>query len=203
MAADKWLTHDDGRVFLHQPFDPAKHIPKGAAWSQDMLSLPAEDARKAEYPNDLVAYRARDFVGLAEKWLPLFEQVAGERNLPAFWILAFAYAESRFRPGEEAVDGGWGLMQITAPGLKAGFTKEQVFDPLTNVRIAARVIAMHAKQTQDLPSIASCYNAGCAKAGVPYASDANPWGLRAYGQYLSIVVAANNAAVRWLKEGVC
>lgn len=203
MAADKWFTHDDGRVFLHQPFDPAKHIPKGATWSQDMLCLLPEDARKGDYPNDLVAYRARDFVPLAEKWLPTFEQVAKERNVPAFWLLAFAYAESRFNPAAEAADGGWGMMQITAPGLKAGFTKEQVFDPLTNVRIAARVLALHATRTQDLPSIASCYNAGCAKVGVPYASDATPWGLRAYGQYISIVVAANNAAVRWLKEGVC
>lgn len=199
----KWLTHDDGRVFIHEPETPDIFMPKGAAWSQDNMMLAQADARKDEFHHVLVAYRTRDIVLCVERWLPLIHQVAAEVNIPEFWLASFVYAESRGNDKAEAADGGWGLLQITAPGLKKGMTKEQVFDPLNNLRIGARVIAQHARVTQDLPAIASCYNAGCAKIGVPYPSTENPWGFRAYGKYISIVVAANNAAVRWLKEGVC
>lgn len=148
-------------------------------------------------------YRGVLDITILEKWLNLTADTAERRGLPQAWLLAVIYAESRGDAKAEAPDGGWGLMQITHPSLKAGFTKEQVFMPATNVSIGANTLLKHAKASQELPVIASCYNAGGAAWGVAHPSEQSPWGLRETVGYISRVVAANNAAVAWLKRGVC
>ena len=62
-------------------------------------------------------------VRIVDKWFELARDVAKEKNVPHMWILAMIYAESRGNPSSEAPGGGWGLAQITHPGLKKGYSK--------------------------------------------------------------------------------
>lgn len=135
-------------------------------------------------------------------WLGLADTVSKRLHVPVEWILGMVYAESRGDPKAEAPDGGWGLMQITHPSFKSGLTKEQVFDPETNLLIGAGIIARHAARGAGLPVLASCYNAGGRALGVAHRS-AGPWGMRETPGHISRVVAACNALFRIIKEGTC
>lgn len=199
----RYRTDPDGRIAV--PYADASrtgstHYPNRIVPAPLLDSdQPPEEGRVSE----AWVYREVTDITILERWLNLTENVADHRDMPQAWLLAFIYAESRGDPKAEAPDGGWGLMQITHPSLKAGLTKAEVFQPASNVAIGANVILEHAKVSQELPVLASCYNAGGASWGVPHKSDQSPWGYRETAGYISRVVAANNAAVMWLKEGVC
>lgn len=138
---------------------------------------------------------------VVDKWWPLAAKVSAEVGIPMSWILACIYTESRGNPKAEASDGGWGLMQITHESLKAGLTREQVFDPEVNIGIGARVLHKHARVAgmDHLPKIASGYNAGAQSYGVPWPSTVSPWGFRETKGHIARFIAAHNAAVSAIK----
>ncbi len=145
-------------------------------------------------------------VRIVDRWFDLARDVAKEKNVPHMWILAMIYAESRGNPSAEAPDGGWGLMQITHPGLKKGYTKAQVFEPETNLRIGAGVVASYLRanpETNSLPEAASIYNAGGTPKYRPHPSEVSPWGMRETAGHISRVVAANNGLISFYEAGVC
>lgn len=195
----RYKTLPDGRVAVLEQ-DVAKT--SSTAFPSRVVAPPA---LAEDDPGDGMEWRIREVSDLRVvfRWLDLVERVAREKNVPAAWILAMVYAESRGDEKAEAKDGGWGLMQITHPSLKAGRTKDQVFDPYTNLSIGAGVIASHARFTQDIAALASCYNAGGKAFGQPHASLESVWGMRETKGHISRVVAANNAAWSWLSEGIC
>lgn len=202
MAPIRYRTDPDGRVAV--PYADASRT--GSTHYPNRL-VPAPQVAYSELrgdpPTEAWVYREVMDITILERWLALTENIAANRFMLQAWLLAVIYAESRGDPKAEAPDGGWGLMQITHPSLKAGRTKAEVFQPAINVGIGADTLLKHAKVSQELPVLASCYNAGGASWGVPHKSDQSPWGYRETVGYISRVVAANNAAVMWLKEGVC
>lgn len=199
----RYRTDPDGRIAV--PYADASrtgstHYPNRIVPAPLLDSdQPPEEGRVSE----AWVYREVTDIAILERWLTLTENIAANRFMSQAWLLAVIYAESRGDPKAEAPDGGWGLMQITHPSLKAGRTKAEVFQPAINVGIGADTLLKHAKVSQELPVLASCYNAGGASWGVPHKSDQSPWGYRETVGYISRVVAANNAAAMWLKEGVC
>lgn len=144
-------------------------------------------------------------IRVVEKWVSLAERVASEKSVPREWILAMIYAESRGDENAESSDGGWGLMQITNAAFKKGRTKEQVFDPYTNVSLGAGAISSYMRKNPEanLYEAASIFNAGGSPAFRPHPSDKSPWGIRETTGHISRVVAANNALVRYFEEAVC
>lgn len=202
MTFIRYRTDPDGRVAV--PYADASRT--GSTHYPNRL-VPAPQVAYSELrgdpPTEAWVYREVMDITILERWLALTENIAANRFMLQAWLLAVIYAESRGDPKAEAPDGGWGLMQITHPSLKAGRTKAEVFQPAINVGIGADTLLKHAKVSQELPVLASCYNAGGASWGVPHKSDQGPWGYRETVGYISRVVAANNAAVMWLKEGVC
>lgn len=203
MAFVRYRTDPDGRVAV--PYADASrtgstHYPNRLVPAPQVAYIPD----RGDPPTEAWVYREVMDITILDRWLSLTENVAANRSMSQAWLLAVIYAESRGDPKAEAPDGGWGLMQITHPSLKAGRTKAEVFQPAVNVSIGADVLLKHSKGSGGiLPIVASCYNAGGASWGVAHPSDASPWGYRETVGYISRVVAANNAAVTWLKEGVC
>lgn len=153
-----------------------------------------------------VYYQMAKDVQVVAKWVDLAERVSKEQSVPVAWILAMVYAESRGDEKAEAPDGGWGLMQITHDSFKRGRTKEQVFEPYTNLTLGAGAVARYIRanpDTYNLPEAASCYNAGAQPGYRPWPSDVSPWGMRETKGHISRVVAANNGIVTMLKDAVC
>lgn len=189
----RFRTDPDGRIAV-----PYGFVDKTAstAFPSRLVPAPSQDG-------ETWVYREVTDIRVVERWVPLAQEVADTVSVPILWLLAMVYAESRGNPAAEAKDGGWGLLQITHESLKVGYTKTQVFDPKTNLTIGARLLKKHAAFSQELPELASCFNAGGAGYGRPHPSEASPWGFRETTGHISRVVAANNAVVQMLKEGVC
>lgn len=161
--------------------------------------------KEYDEPSGVHYYKATD-VRVVERWVDLAERVAREQSVPVAWILAMIYAESRGDEKAEAPDGGWGLMQITHDSFKRGRTKEQVFEPYTNLTLGAGAVARYIRANPDiynLPEAASCYNAGARPGYRPWPSDVSPWFMRETKGHISRVVAANNGIVAMLKDAAC
>lgn len=192
----RWRQIEDGTVATSK--EDALRTAHGSFPSR-LIEAPAD----LDYPGSWVIREVTD-IECVMRWLELAQEVASKTFVPVAWIMAMIYAESRGNEKAEAGDGGWGLLQITHPSLKAGYSKEQVFDPKTNMMIGARLIARHASKIGiGIPGISSCYNAGGAAYGVPHASKESPWGMRETPGHISRVVAASNAMFRVLDGGVC
>jgi len=191
----RWRQIEDGTVATTK--EDALRTAHGSFPSR-LIDAPSD----VDYPGSWVVREVTD-MECALRWLELAQEVANKTFVPVAWIMAMIYAESRGNEKAEAADGGWGLLQITHPSLKAGYSKEQVFDPRTNLTIGARLIARNASKGIGIPGIASCYNAGGIALGSPHPSKESPWGMRETKGHISRVVAASNTMFRMLKEGVC
>jgi len=87
-------------------------------------------------------------------------------GIPAHLIAGVIGLESGGKPNIVTSDGGWGLMMITSPVLKAGYTKEQVLDPPTNVMIGTKYLKLlWGKYGGNLVQVLAAYNAGGAYPG--------------------------------------
>jgi soluble lytic murein transglycosylase-like protein len=143
-----------------------------------------------------------------ERWANLAENHASRVGVPAVWILGMIFRESGGNP--KAFNGqdnppGIGLMQITNPALYRGLTRDQVFDPDTNIRIGANLNAALTRMVGfDLPRVASGYNAGLdAKTHLPHPSSKSPWGmLETPGHILAVVSASNYALTQGIRTGM-
>jgi hypothetical protein len=177
-----WRHIEDGCVaVLKSDVDRTSH----GSFPSRVIAVPPDKERPGEWVLREVTDPECVF-----RWMELAERVHKITWVPVAWILAMIYAESRGDESAEASDGGWGLMQITHPSLKAGLTKEQAAKHASNVNIG-------------LPGVASCYNAGGKGFGVPHDSKESPWGMRETKGHISRVVAASNALFRRIRAGTC
>ena len=177
MARYSWKTLDSGAIEVTGlPDNPQAHLPQ-------LIQLKA----------------ARPIL----RWLDAVREACAPHNLPLFWVLGMIYTESGGNPLAKAPDGGLGLLQITHPSLRVGLTDEQVLEPERNLAIGCRLIAQHARFTQDLPTLASLFNAGAAKPGVAHPSTSSPWGMRETTGHIERVVRASNTFCGLIEAGVC
>jgi soluble lytic murein transglycosylase-like protein len=126
---------------------------------------------------------------VADRWGAVAAPIAARWGIPDTWLLAMAWQESKGNPAAMAPDGGVGLMQITHPSLKSGYTTAQLQDGPTSLEVAARYIARQLvpRHGRDFPKIAAAYNAGSVRA-----SALNEWGMVCTGSHIDGEVCAHN-----------
>ena len=140
-----------------------------------------------------------------EGWLSLAQRYAAISQIPPSWILAVIYAES----GGVATSGSSddlsaGLMQVTfsTASLVEGrpITRADLVDPETSIRIGSKILGKYAAEGNDLPAVASMYNAGPSLLDQtrPKSNSTDPWGYAEtrpslpYSGYIEKVVRAQN-----------
>lgn len=128
-------------------------------------------------------------------WSELAKKYGSLYGVPTEWIEGVIDAESRGKPTAKSKDGGYGLMQITAPELMAGHAPEDFFDPDLNVQTGAKLLgSIRARIGDRLPEVASVYNTGPGPGGFAKLDPSSPWGLHAAPGYISRVVQSTNTA---------
>lgn len=148
----------------------------------------------------LVDSGARLYDTQVRRWEPLACSAAKEFGVPSHWILGMIFAESGGIPTARSPVGAIGLMQLFSPAAKQGFSDNELLDPATNIRLGARLIAVLYRDGDELPQIASKYNAGANQNGRPHESGVSPWGMREDPGHIDRVVAAANYAADTLIE---
>jgi soluble lytic murein transglycosylase-like protein len=128
------------------------------------------------------------------RWEPLACASAREFGVPTHWILGMIFSESGGIPTARSPVGAVGLMQLHSPAAKQGFSDAELQDPETNIRLGARLIAVIYRDGDELPHIASKYNAGAGLDGRPHPSSSSPWGMREDAGHIDRTVAAANYA---------
>ena len=198
--SSKATVAPDGRIGFRDLKDLQRSV--GSGYPTRMSLKKYNEGTDAEFGLYLVEVTD---IRIVEQCVSLAERVAREKSVPREWILAVIYAESRGDEKAESSDGGWGLMQITNAAFKKGRTKEQVFDPYTNVSLGSGIISAYMRRNPEanLYEAASIFNAGGSPAFRPHPSDKSPWGIRETTGHISRVVAANNALVRYFEEAAC
>lgn len=103
----------------------------------------------------------------------IFKEIGAEYNIDWRFLASIARAESRFRFDAVSQAGAVGLMQIMPlVAHNMGYTREQLFDPRTNVEVAAKLLhdnirMLHLPKsfdhTERLKFILACYNAGYSR----------------------------------------
>ena len=143
------------------------------------------------------------------KWSDVVRPIGEQFGILERWILAMVYQESNGNPRafrqERHPDGtpiispggrpltGVGLLQITSPSLKGGYTDEQLFDPQLNLTIGTRYIREIARRPDvnwDWPKVAATFNAGS-----PRPNPKSEWNLYCYGNHVDAEVSAQNYIV--------
>jgi hypothetical protein len=101
-----------------------------------------------------------------KQWAPEIYAAQAATGIPAHIIAGVVGLESGGNPNIISADGGWGLMQITDPSLKKGYSKAEVLDPATNVMIGARVLrSAWDRYGGNLVKVLVSFNAGGAYPG--------------------------------------
>lgn len=118
------------------------------------------------------------------------------------WVLSFIKTESNGEPSAVGSSGEVGLMQLTSP-LWGGRSREQVFEPTTNIELGCAYIRyLYDTVGNDLPKIASGYNCGLGSDGQPKPQSVSPWNYCSWyggsykpGWYIDDIVAQSNEAI--------
>lgn len=168
-----WTTREDGAILVD---------------GDKLLTLPAPGdsalARIEAEWGDICARCAKRYV-FRNGWLQAMiyrESVGKER----------AYRQERMQDGTAIVRNGRpltgiGLLQITDPGLKGGYTDEELYDPHLNIDIGAHYVrSLFTRYGDDFPRISAAFNAGSARKGP------EPWGLFATAGHVDAEVRALN-----------
>lgn len=132
------------------------------------------------------------------QWAPTVAHALAELTAPsrvtAANVLGFIWAESRGNPRARSPVGAIGLMQVFSPEARDGHSDAQLVDGPTNIACGIRYLNRIARPGDELPELASKYNAGQDVHGVPHVSTKSPWGMREGAGYIDTVVAASNYA---------
>lgn len=132
-------------------------------------------------------------------WASLAEKYAEHEQIPLGWILGVIYSESGGDPTIASSDSvGAGLMQLTVTPPLFGISRAQALDPETNVRVGSGLLGKYARLGNDLPAVASMFNAGPGAGNKPKGAVSDPWGYvetrpsLPYTGYIEKVVRASN-----------
>lgn len=130
---------------------------------------------------------------VVSRYEEIAERVSVKFGIPHGWILAHIERESGGNSRALRIESnGWigvGLMQPTSPGVKVGYTNEQLYDPETNITCGARYLALLiGRYGRDFPKVSAAYNAGSVVE-----SEHNPWGMVQTTGHVSEEVAALNS----------
>ncbi len=137
---------------------------------------------------------ARSFEATVRPWQAIAHDASAETGVPVPWILGVIFAESRGNPRARSSAGAIGLMQLLSPEARGGLSETELLDPVANIHAGARFLQRLRRSVDQLPEVASKYNAGAELDGSPHRSSSSPWGLREQPEYIDRVVAANNYA---------
>lgn len=145
---------------------------------------------------ELEAYRKN-----VERWRANATKHGESLGVPPYWVLGKIHAESGGNPKALSPDGGYGLLQLTHPSVFQGHApSETLTNPDLNIALgtaeAARLRVRLRKLglPDDLPRVASCYNAGMASTG-PHPSTSSPWGMRETKGHIDRVIIGANTAI--------
>lgn len=148
----------------------------------------------------LAPAQAAQLESVEARWGDICRAASARHGLPDGWLQAMIWRESNGNPRAYNPDGGRGLLQITAPALKAGKSDEQLYDPVTNIEIGAHYLAYLARRYADpdgrfnFPKASAAFNAGSVRE-----SSQNPWGMVQTTGHVSSEVAALNT---WLSRSL-
>jgi membrane-bound lytic murein transglycosylase F len=123
----------------------------------------------------------------------IFKAVGAEYEIDWRLLASIARIESRFRFDAVSQAGAVGLMQIMPlVAHNMGYTREQLFDPRTNVEVAAKLLHENEKmlhlpanlgREEQLRFILACYNAGYSRIADAkrlahyFDADGNKWNI--------------------------
>jgi tape measure domain-containing protein len=108
------------------------------------------------------------------KWRPLIQQLAGERNIDPLLVEALVAQESGFVPTRVSRAGAKGLGQFMPATAEQYGIKGREFDPEANLRATVNYLADLIKQFGgDVFKALTAYNAGPKGGGIPKASGEN------------------------------
>ena len=128
------------------------------------------------------------------RWTELACEASHDFAVPVHWILGTIYGESAGFPNSRSPVGAIGLMQLHSAAARQGLSDDELRDPRTNIRLGARLINRIWSDGDQLPEVASKYNAGSETTGRPHPSSSSPWGIREESGYIGRVVAGANYA---------
>jgi hypothetical protein len=128
------------------------------------------------------------------RWTELACEASHDFAVPVHWILGTIYGESAGFPNARSPVGAFGLMQLHSAAARQGLSDDELRDPRTNIRLGARLMNRIWSDGDQLPEVASKYNAGGLANGNPHPSTASSWGMREESGYISRVVAGANYA---------
>lgn len=137
---------------------------------------------------------ARMFDEQVRRWTAFACEAAHDYAVPVNWILGTIYGESAGLPNARSPKNALGLMQLASESARAGLSDDELRDPRTNIRAGARFIQRIYRDGDQLPELASKYNAGAEPTGAPHPSSSSPWGIREESGYIDRVVAGANYA---------
>lgn len=146
-----------------------------------------------EWTPTLSKAQTEDVDRVARDWGIESQKIGDRWGVPRDVLLAMIWQESRGNRNalRREPDGrtGVGLMQITSPSLKLGYTDDHIMShPEVGIELGSRYIASLMKRYgRDWPSVFAAYNAG----GV-YPSKKNDWGLACTGCHVDAEVGAYN-----------
>jgi soluble lytic murein transglycosylase-like protein len=109
--------------------------------------------------------------------------------------LGVIWAESQGNPNAKSSAGALGLMQVLSAEARDGRTDSELLEPGNNIRAGAKFLAKIKRSGDQLPEVASKYNAGAELDGRPHPSSSSGWGMREQPGYIKRVVAGNNFAL--------
>lgn len=126
------------------------------------------------------------------QWTDLINEKSAKWRVPAPIIAAIVMMESTGNAGARASDGGMGLMQLTHPYAKAGYSDDElVGNPALNVDLGTKLLSEKFAQYGNNPIHAlTSYNAGSPRCG-----RANPWNLINTDNYVGKAIKYINGAV--------
>ena len=159
-----------------------------------------------------------DFRAMISHWGSLIDEAGVDYRLPSSQIAGTMWAESNGSPNRTSLAGAKGLMQVMPYHFTAA-EQDKMFDPRTNIRKGASLLASARAGFRDLVQMAAAYNAGGPQgmSNGPWTNEKwlstptssgkprNPaltsrWGYAAEPGYIDRVVAANNTYLQ-LQEG--
>ena len=164
-----------------------------------LMAVPSRGRRDVT-PEAASERLAAEFGESISVWDDIFRAVAAEQGFDWRFIGAIAYHESRFEPEIVSQRGALGLMQIMPVVCRHFDIDEQkMLDPMTNVRLAGRLLAEIERSLGISPAVADEERMGIVLAGyscgVGHVSDArrlaraageNPDSWRVVVRYLEL-----------------